>query len=131
KKIVDARADSPFRRPLAARFHAQSESNVLEYRHVAEQGVVLKDESHPAILRAAMGGFLAIEDHRPAVGKLQSGNDAQKGCFSRTGGPQQRHQLAGLDLKADVLQCREIAESLGDVAGLDAHSSSWRLGQLP
>ena len=42
----------------------QSESNILEYRHVTEQCVVLEDKPHAAIARGTVGDVLVVTTKR-------------------------------------------------------------------
>ncbi len=55
---------------------AQTESDVLEHRHVAKQGVMLKHEADVAIAGRAMRHVLVVIQHAAAVGAFQPGNDA-------------------------------------------------------
>jgi len=45
---------------------------------VAEQRVVLEDESHAALTDVHAGGVLASEKHAAGIGRLQPGDDAQQ-----------------------------------------------------
>src|SRR5262249_29453908 len=98
--------------------------DVLEDGHVAEQGVVLKDEADVPLLHRAVGDLLVAVQHDATVGVFQAGDDAQKGGLAGARRPQKRHQLAGGHLQADVVQAGELAEPLGDVPDGNTHRGS-------
>ena len=77
------------------RADAQAERDVLEHGHVPEERVVLEHEPDAAVAGVALGGVLALEDHRAGVGRLEPGDDAQQRRLARPGRPEQRDQLAG------------------------------------
>ena len=99
----------------------QSERDVLEHGHMAEQGIVLKHEPDPPLANLAVCRILALEQHAPAIGRLEPGDDAQQRRLAAAGWPEQRHELARAYLEAHVAQRREATEGLGDVADVDAH----------
>ena len=105
-----------------ARPHPQPERHVLEHRHVTEQGVVLEDESDTPVARAAGGRVLAGQQHRSGIAVVQAGDNPQQRRLARAGRPEQRHELAGGDLQADVVQRDEAAEALRYAADFDTHS---------
>ena len=86
-----------------------------------ERRVVLKDEADVAALGGDAGGVHLVDHHRPAVGLLQAADDAQQGGLATAAGAEQRGQLTALDVEGDVLERDEVAEALGDAAGLNAH----------
>ncbi len=55
------------------------------------------------------------------IGKFQAGDGAQQGRFAGSGRAEQRDELAGLDLEADVVQRSEAAEFFSDVFDFDTH----------
>ena len=61
EQFVHPPANLGFRGAMLARPHAQAEGNVLEDRHVAEECVMLENESHAPIGRAALGRVVAVE----------------------------------------------------------------------
>jgi hypothetical protein len=85
--------DRRFGRALAARLHAHAEGHVVEHGHVAKQRVMLEHETHLALAHMGIGGVGAVEQHLPAVGRLQTGDDAQQRRLAAAGRPQQGHQL--------------------------------------
>ena len=124
QQLVHARADLGFGRPLAPRLHAQPEGDVLEHRHVAEQRVMLEDETDLALAHADGARVLAVEQHLAGVRRLQPGDDAQQRGLARARQTQQRDQLAGLDVQVDIVERNEVAEPLADVFELDAHAAT-------
>ena len=123
EQIHDLRADLVLRRPPRPGPHPQAEGHVLEDRHVAEQGIVLEDETDLAAAHVAAGHVFVVELDRPAagVGLLQSGDDPQERRLARSGRAEQGHQFARFHGQADVLEGVEGAEGLADVLGFDAH----------
>jgi hypothetical protein len=105
--------------------HAQAEGDVLEHRHVREDGVVL--EHHRDVARA---GRQAVHppfaDPDPAVGLgLQAGDDAQEGGLAAARRAQQDGELPVLHVERDGLERLEPAEGLAHVLDADAgHGSS-------
>ena len=102
---------------MVARLHPQPEGDVLEHRHVPEQRVVLEDEADPALADAALESAFSPPNSTVAVGRpLEPAMILSKRRLARTGRPEQRHQLARVDGQADVVERREVAEALRDVA---------------
>jgi hypothetical protein len=99
QQVVHLGTDDLFRRPLAARLHAQAESHVVEHAHVAEQRVVLEHEADVAFAHMGVGGVLAVEQHAAAVRRLEPGDDAQQRGLAAAGRAQQRDQLAGREIE--------------------------------
>jgi hypothetical protein len=67
---------------------SESKSDILKHRHVAEESVMLKHKAHPAIACRAVGSVLAIKQHSPGIGEIQSGDDAEKSRLPGAGGAQ-------------------------------------------
>ena len=112
---------------VAARLHAQAEGHVVEHRHVPEQRVVLEHEADLALAHVLVGRVLAVEQDA-AVGRvLEAGDDAQQRRLAAARRAEQRDELAGRELEADIVERDEVAERLADVADFDAHgaSGSW------
>ena len=89
-----ARANLRLSRAGAARTCAQSERHVLEHRHVAEQRVLLEDETDIALADAARQCVLAVETHLALVGPVQAGDDAQQRGLAGSGRTEQRNKFA-------------------------------------
>ncbi len=110
---------------VAPRQHTHPEGDVFEHRHVAEQRVVLKYEADFALAHADGARILAVEHHFAAVWSLQARDYPQQRGLARAREPQQRDQLAGSDVQADIVDCNEVAELLTDVSELDTHAATF------
>ena len=55
----------------------------------------------------------------PAVGRLEAGQHPQQRGLAAAGRPQQREELALVDVDADIVDRVDVAELLGDVLDLD------------
>ena len=86
------------------RLHAQSESDVLKDRHVAEERVMLEDKADSALGRAVLSRFFTMKENRSIVGRFQAGDDPQQRGLSRSRRPEQRHQLAVANRQADAIK---------------------------
>src|SRR6185503_8556510 len=105
-----------------------AEGDVLEYIHVLEQRVILKDKADVALLDGEVVDALAANVD-VAVGRhFQAGNHAEHGRFAAAAGSEQRQQLALLDRVADVVHGDHAAESLADIFQFDAHAAGWLPG---
>ena len=121
EKLLDAGADLRFGRALASFSHAETEGDIFEDVEMLEEGVVLEDESRPALIRALPGDVAIAEEDLAVIRKLESRDDTQQCCFAGSARAEQSHQLATLDSKVNVPQRREFAERFGDVSNMDAH----------
>ena len=88
----DARGALPTRDP---------EGDVLRHREVGEEGVVLEDHSDATPLRrdpaARSCNVLAGDGDGPGVGRLETGDQAQKGRLATTGRAEKRDDLTSAD----------------------------------
>jgi len=109
--------------PLAARTHTEAEGDVLEDAHVSEQRVMLKDEADVALAGMHAGRVVAVKGDRAGVRRLEAGDDTEQRRLAGAGRPEQRQQLAGVDLEVDAVDGDKIAEALGDAGQLDAHAA--------
>ncbi len=99
----------------------QAEGYVFKDGHVAEQGIVLEDETDAAACGIVLGGVLFVEQDGSAVGRFQAGDHAQQSGFARARRPEQGEQFSGADLQAYVIDGHETAELLADIADLYTH----------
>ena len=99
----------------------QAEAHVLAHGAVLEQGEVLEHKAHLALLHRAGGGLLAGDPDAPGIGVRQAGDQPQQGALAGTGGSEQGHQGAGVDIEADVVDRPEGAELLAHTSNADAH----------
>lgn len=99
----------------------QAERDVLEDRHVLEQGVILKDETDvPLLDRESVDGF-AVDDDLPGGGHFQAGNHPQHRGLAAAARPEQSHQLAFANGEGDIVNGRDVAELLRDFLDDNAH----------
>src|SRR5688572_12302353 len=106
---------------MSSRTDAQAERDVLEDRHVTEKRVVLKHEADAALTNLPAGRILAVEEHAAAIGRLEPRHDAQQRRLAAARRPEQRDELARAHLEAHVVERREAAEGLRDVADINTH----------
>ena len=121
EQFVDTFGDGGLVRPHRARLDAQAECDILEHVHVAEQRVVLEDEADMALAGAARQRILAVEADAAGVRPFEAGDDAQKCRLAGAGRSQQRQQLAAFDPEVDIVERREVAEALDDIADFNGH----------
>ena len=104
QQLQAAAADLGGSRAFLARAHAQAESDVVQHRHVLEQGVVLEHEADAALLHAELGGVGVAEQDLAAVERLQAGDRAQQGGLARAGRAEQGEQLARGDVQVEAVK---------------------------
>jgi len=122
EEFLDPGADRRFRRPLLPRQNPQREGDVFKNIHVREEGVGLKNEARLALVGGEPRDIAVLKQHRSLrLRKLQPGDHAEQGGFSRTAGAEQGDQLAGLDLDAHVVERGVAGKPLGDVMDSYAH----------
>ena len=103
------------RRPLRSGQYAQAKPDVFRHRHMPEQRIMLEDEPHSAFGNALIGHFRAVQKNASLIRSFQSGKNAQQRRLAATGWPQEGDELAGFDLKIDIVQDRERSEPFGDM----------------
>src|SRR5262249_18521838 len=101
EQLLNARADFRLPQAIRARPRPQTEGNVLEHRHVTEQGVMLEHESDVALAHRARQRILAVELHLALVRPFEAGDDAQERRLARARWPEQRQELARAHLELD------------------------------
>jgi hypothetical protein len=135
EQLLDPRRDLRARRALAARFYGKAERDVARYRHMPEQGVVLKDKADPALSRRETTDVLPVDKDRTGIGPIEPGDQAQQGCLTCAGRPEKGEEFAVGDIEIGAGQHRRTAEMLYQSANLHAHgapsgptasSSPWR-----
>ncbi|OQB28958.1 MAG: hypothetical protein BWY09_03128 [Candidatus Hydrogenedentes bacterium ADurb.Bin179] len=63
---------------------SQSEGNIIEYRHMPKQGVMLKNKSYAPVARIMRRDVFIIQAHlylRPRIGGIQPGNNPEQRRF--------------------------------------------------
>src|SRR6516165_3164230 len=119
QQLLDALADL---RP-GPTAHTQWEGDVLEYRHVPEERVVLEDETHAALAGALAGDVVFVHHYGAAIGDLQPGEDAQQCRLAGAGRAEQRAERARRHVQAQPVQGGELAEALGHAVDADTHAT--------
>ena len=109
----------------------QREHDVLPYRQVGVQRVVLEHQPHAAILRRQMGHIVLTKEDL-ACSRLQQAADKVQCCaLAAAGGTQQADELSVGDLKGKIVDGDDIAarflvavgELLGQMLQRDLHGS--------
>src|SRR6266566_3273227 len=88
----------------------QPELDVLPRRHVREEAVGLKDHPHVAPVGRRAGHVLAVDDDRAGVGPVKAGHEPQRGRLAAAGRPEQREELALLELEVDAVERHDRPE---------------------
>ena len=124
QQLMHAPRDFGLGGTFAPRQHPHAEGDVLEHRHVPKQRVMLKYEADLALADADGAGVLAMKQHLARVRRLQPRDYSQQRGLARARQPEQRDQLAGFDMQADIVDRDEIAELLADISELDTHAAT-------
>ena len=103
----------------------QPERDVVPDGHVLEGCVVLEDEAHATGLRRPACDVLAVEDDDPSIRTLETGNDAQQRRLATATRTEQGGERACRHVDGHIVERRELAEPLRDVACLDHRVSSF------
>src|SRR5690606_18422878 len=87
EKLMDPTLDLGVGGSRGPRTDPEPEGDVLEDRHVPEEGVVLKDESHAALPHGAGAHLFVMEENRsaPRIRLFEARDDPQEGRLSRPG----------------------------------------------
>ena len=92
----------------------QAEGDVLRHRQVGERRAFLEHHAHPPLLRGVVGaraGHQPVADmHRPRVGGLKTGDQAQRGGFAAAAGTEQTEDFAARQPEIDVGHRRDGPE---------------------
>ena len=81
EELADALFDFFLRLALLARAHPKPEGHILENGHVAEEGVMLENETDMALFHVEMRRADAVELHVAGIRELQARYDAQERGF--------------------------------------------------
>ena len=93
----------------------------LDIAHVVQlskQADILKGAGHPKLgylMLLQVGDILAVKDHLPTGGLVDSGDDVKKCGFTRAIGPNNAGNRILLNIKRHVLNRFDAAEIDGDV----------------
>src|SRR5215212_9055968 len=102
--IPHGAGDLPPGHPL----HSQTVGGVLEHRQMREQGIVLKNETDVALVRLGRGDIVVANPDFASARLLEARAHPQGGSLSAAGGAEQRHQLAGRDIEADIVHGSDV-----------------------
>jgi hypothetical protein len=83
----DFRFDPGGVRTFTTRQHRQAEGDILKYRHMAEQRIVLEDEAHFTVTGVNAAHVGAMETNMTAGLILQTSNNTQQRGFPEPDGP--------------------------------------------
>ena len=101
----------------AATFEA--EADVLPDAHQREQREILEDQRRRAAIRADAAGRLRADQDRAAAGLEEARDHPEDRGLAAAGRPEDREELAGLDLQVGRLDRGELAKAHRDVAKLN------------
>ena len=107
--------DAPAPRATLLLPHAETELHVLRHGHVAEQGVVLEDEAHAAVLHALGRELLVAHEDPSGRGLFEPGDHPQHRALPRARGPEQRRHGALRRDERHVVDGDEVSEPLGQL----------------
>ena len=105
-------------------FHLKAERDVSENGEVVKQSVVLKNKSRSSGSGGQLGDIFAVENDFAAffrIGEVESAEDAEKGCFSGTGGSEEGDKLVITDFEVDAVEGFESTEGSVEVSDDDGH----------
>ena len=95
----------------------QGKQNILAYRQVRVQGIVLKYQTNPPLLRRKKRHVILPEKNPALRGLLQTADQIQSRAFSASGRPQQADQLSVRDLKIKMIHRRYLRRVLSAPPG--------------
>jgi hypothetical protein len=108
---------------------AEREAHVLAHGHVRIQRIVLEDHRDVAVLRGELVHHIAADLELAVRDVLEAGDHAQRRRLAAAGGPDKDHELAVLDVEAQVPHgLVAVREALGHVVELDLRHLSPPLG---
>ena len=92
--------------------HLERERDIAFDRHVWKERVALEHHPHRPALRRAPREVFAVQQDAAAIGEVEAGDHAQQRRLAATRGPEQREELSGLDVEADIVHCHRGAPPL-------------------
>ena len=95
----------------------QRESNILPYRQMGIQGVILEHQPHAPVLRRQVGDVVVAEEDTAGGRLLQSGEQVQRGGLAAARRAEQTQQHAVGDLKGEVVHGDHVGGLLFVAAG--------------
>jgi hypothetical protein len=121
ERLSDALADLGLRplRPL------QAEGDVVEDVQVREEGVVLEDGVHVAVVRRRVRDVGAVQENLTGGRLLEAGDHAQGRGLPAPGRPEQREELAARHVQVDAVDSGHLGELLRQLAQFDFAACHW------
>ena len=106
--------------PLLGRcvLDVQTEGHVLRHREPGHGGVALKDVGDVAGLCV---DWFPVHQDLSGRQVVNMGQTVEERGLTAAGGPYHAQQLALIDVKGDLIQHQQIAESLGQIVHMDFH----------
>ena len=108
-------------RTFTTRQHGQAKRDVVEYRHVAEQRIMLKYKAHFTVAGVQAANVRTVEANMSAGLVFKPGDNTQQRGFTGARRPQQRHHLSGRDIQRDIIQHLGATKRLLNIGNLNAH----------
>ncbi len=115
--LLDALLLLPLRHPL----EPECEGNVVEDRHVWEEGVVLEDHVHVATVRGGVGHIGPPQENASFVRQLETRDHAERRGLAAAARAEEREELAFLDVDREGAHRFDFPEALADVFEGDAY----------
>ena len=100
---VEHPGDAPLDLRLARLAHLQGVGDVLEHRHVREQGVVLEHHADVALVRRQVVDGAPFENDVAVGGGFESGEHHQAGGLARPGRTQHGQEFTAVDVEVEFL----------------------------
>ncbi len=117
--LVGHRTHEPVGLGLARLPDREAERDVLPHRHAGEERVVLEDHAHAALLARQPRGDLAVDDDVAAARVDEAGERPQRRRLAAAGRPEEREELALVDLEVEPRDRHLVAEAHLDVVEAD------------
>ena len=95
--------------------HLQTENNIVEDVEMRKEGVVLKDDAHPAPIWRQRRDGTSRQGNGARGRRHKSGNHAQRRCFAASGGAEQGQEFSLGDVKRDAVDHCRCVVGLGQV----------------
>jgi hypothetical protein len=97
----------------------QAERDVVAHVEVGEQRVVLEHHVHRALVRRGIGHVAAAQEDATAGRQLEAADHPKRRGLATAGRPEQREELARVDLERHAVHRADLAEPLLQVDQLD------------
>ncbi len=93
--------------------------DILGDGHVRKEGVILEDGVDVTAIRRDASHIQARNTNPSLIRLFEAGEHPQSGRLAATGRPEERQELANVDLEIDAIDGDHRAETLGDIHQLD------------